>query len=175
MVLLCFFYKRGLSGSWYRNTRIRTSVIAHPGTRRIEQFGRRWVSSIEHWRQDRHRAQWTRVLAPPLLEDADPCRSCSVVSCSRSRAGSIPAIRSISTRGGVRPQQAARAVIQVDLLFPRGYTVALQYELRSTDHFDRWLNKVRDKTTRARIFHRLDAMAMVCSATTRRSPRICSS
>ena len=36
----------------------------------------------------------------------------------------------------------------------------MHYELRSTDHFDRWLNKVRDKTTRARIFHRLDAMAM---------------
>ena len=36
----------------------------------------------------------------------------------------------------------------------------MNYELRSTDHFDRWLNKVRDKTTRARIFHRLDAMAM---------------
>ena len=36
----------------------------------------------------------------------------------------------------------------------------MQYELRSTEHFNRWLSKVRDKTTRARILHRLDAVAM---------------
>ncbi|MDR2550009.1 MAG: type II toxin-antitoxin system RelE/ParE family toxin [Desulfobulbus sp.] len=36
----------------------------------------------------------------------------------------------------------------------------MKYELRSTEHFNRWLSKVRDKTTRARIFHRLDAVAM---------------
>lgn len=36
----------------------------------------------------------------------------------------------------------------------------MQYELRSTEHFNRWLSKVRDKTTRARIFRRLDAVAM---------------
>jgi len=48
----------------------------------------------------------------------------------------------------------------IDRLFPCGYSVFMQYELRSTEHFNRWLSKVRDKTTRARIFRRLDAIAM---------------
>lgn len=38
--------------------------------------------------------------------------------------------------------------------------MSMQYKLRSTEHFNRWLSKVRDKTSRARIFHRLDAVAM---------------
>ena len=48
----------------------------------------------------------------------------------------------------------------VDRLYPCGYISSMQYELRSTEHFNRWLGKVRDKTTRARIFRRLDAVAM---------------
>lgn len=36
----------------------------------------------------------------------------------------------------------------------------MKYELRSTKHFGRWLDKVRDKVTRARILHRLDALTM---------------
>lgn len=34
----------------------------------------------------------------------------------------------------------------------------MNYELRSTDHFDKWLAGLKDKQTRFRILRRIDAM-----------------
>ncbi len=36
----------------------------------------------------------------------------------------------------------------------------MKYELRSTDHFDRWFETISDKLTRARILNRLDTMTI---------------
>ncbi len=35
----------------------------------------------------------------------------------------------------------------------------MHYELRSTDHFNRWLARIKDRATRLRIVRRIDAMA----------------
>lgn len=34
----------------------------------------------------------------------------------------------------------------------------MQYELQSTEHFNKWLAKVKDRQVRARIVRRIDAM-----------------
>jgi len=36
----------------------------------------------------------------------------------------------------------------------------MQYELQSTEHFDKWLAKVKDRQLRARIVRRIDCMVI---------------
>lgn len=36
----------------------------------------------------------------------------------------------------------------------------MQYELQSTEHFDKWLAKVKDRQVRARIVRRIDSMVI---------------
>ncbi len=36
----------------------------------------------------------------------------------------------------------------------------MQYELRSTEHFDKWLAKIKDRQTHARIVRRIDKLVI---------------
>lgn len=36
----------------------------------------------------------------------------------------------------------------------------MKYELQSTEHFDKWLARVKDRQTRARIVRRVDSMVI---------------
>jgi len=48
----------------------------------------------------------------------------------------------------------------LDFLFPSGYSVIMKYELRSTEVFDKWLAKIKDQETHARIVRRIDNLAI---------------
>ena len=48
----------------------------------------------------------------------------------------------------------------LDIVFPIGYNDVIKYELRSTEHFDRWLARIKDRQTLARIVRRLDKLVI---------------
>jgi putative addiction module killer protein len=45
-------------------------------------------------------------------------------------------------------------------MFPHGYSKDMKYELRSTEYFDKWLAKIKDRQMHTRILRRIDKLVI---------------